>query len=48
VLAHLEKGSEALTFTRTEAAAAQRAKGKGGGKKKSGGGPEVVEAEVVD
>jgi len=47
VLAHLEKGSEALTFTRSEAASAPRAKGKGGGKKK-GGGPEVVDAEVVD
>ncbi len=48
VLAHLEKGSEALTFTRSEAASAPRAKGKGGGKKKSGGDPEVVDAEVVD
>ena len=48
VLADLEKGAEALTFTRSEAASAPRAKGKGGGKKKSGGGPEVVDAEVVD
>jgi len=48
VLAHLEKGSEALTFTRSEAASTPRAKGKGGGKKKAGPGPEVVDAEVVD
>ena len=34
VLAHWEKGAEALTFTRSEAASAPRAKGKGGGKKK--------------
>ena len=47
VLADREKGAETLTFTRSEAASAPRAKGKGGGKKK-GGGPEVVEAEVVD
>ena len=39
VLADREKGAEALTFTRSEAASAPRAKGKGGGKKKAGGGP---------
>jgi ATP-dependent Clp protease ATP-binding subunit ClpB len=46
VLADWQKGADALTFVRNEAAAAHRAKGKSGGKKK--GGPEVVDAEVVD
>jgi ATP-dependent Clp protease ATP-binding subunit ClpB len=48
VLADRETGAEALKFTQAEAAPAPRAKGKGGGKKKAGGGPEVVDAEVVD
>ncbi|HEY5997716.1 MAG TPA: AAA family ATPase, partial [bacterium] len=47
VLADWEKGSEGLTFTRGEAGASPRAKGKGGARKK-GAGPEVVDAEVVD
>jgi ATP-dependent Clp protease ATP-binding subunit ClpB len=47
VLADWEKGSEALMFTRCEASAAPKSKTKGGAKKK-GGGPEVVDAEVVD
>jgi len=47
VHADWEKGAEALTFTRGEAASAPKSKAKGGAKKK-GGGPEVVDAEVVD
>ena len=47
VVADWQKGADGLTFSREEGTTAPRAKGKGGGKRKSGG-PEVVDAEVVD
>jgi hypothetical protein len=48
VLADWAKGTESLSFARSEPVPAPRPKGKGGGKKRAGGGPEVVDAEVVD